>query len=191
MKFDAKLKPELLHCKDYTAVELVIGPDGKACMVSTDNHALVRLPVQVDHRDVPGPVSSEALEMARRLARSQRLAEACIECRAETLVLSDGTTLPRPACEKRIPLNDIWPRYDTAAARLALGEAVQQRGGPYVVRLGLSPELLARVARAANEGPAIYLDLVVEAGDDGRAVVREPIQVRGPDGPVALVMPAR
>lgn len=71
MKFSAKCKPELCASKDETRphinrVELDVA---NKKMVATDGHRMVVIPVETDDHDTSGPISSAALDAARKHAK--------------------------------------------------------------------------------------------------------------------------
>ena len=101
-------------------------------LVATDGHKAVFLPVTVSESDTSGPVTSEAIIAARKLAKGKGVCE--IGCNG-SLELSNGASFPRPDHGTSYPEMDrILPQIDTD------------------IRVSLNAQYLLDIAKAISDG---------------------------------------
>lgn len=168
-------------------VELIVSQDGTRahmccarldvedkCLVATNGHALVKIPVSIDDGDTTGPVEVSALKAARKLSKGG--APVTIAS-GTSLVLADGTRMLRPD-------RGQFPSYK---------HVIPANAGCETVEFTLSAHLLWELCQAlgGSKGAAdVKLTVVVPSAG---AEMLDPIIVRGGDDPEALgvIMPCR
>lgn len=102
-----------------------------ACLVATNGHMLVKVPVLVDDQDTTGPVEISALKEARRLSRDETVT---IGVSGEH-ILASGVTYPRkdrgdfPPYEKVIPDFDVRTTITVVFDAFNLLEICKALGG--------------------------------------------------------------
>jgi hypothetical protein len=96
MRFDRRLKPELIACQDVTRENLshVELDTTSKRLVATNGHSMIVVPVEVDEEDTSGAVTERALDAARRVAKERKLDEAEIKVNGSLGV--EGATYDRP-----------------------------------------------------------------------------------------------
>ena len=203
MFFNVNLKPELCASddkahkarKNLMTVELVRERE-EGFLVATDGVSLCRVAVSGADGDALGPIQPEALEQARKIARRAKSSIGEIRCGLDMLTFADGSTMPRA----RRPENTSFPDYaqvipappDFRILDKALFEASKENPGPYVLKLGLNPELLVQAVKALGVKGVVALEVRIEPPTvDGMETcqVRAPITIRAHDGTLAVVMP--
>lgn len=215
MFFDTSFKPEIICHEDktrvnITTVELVREGNGHF-LVATNGVSLIKVPCSgVSDDEVCGPVQPEAFDIARKLAKKAKKAKkakssvAEIRCGRDLLTFADGSTTPRVSHgDARFP--DYQPRFpdyqrvipenhDTRPLDAALWEhSKKERSGPYVLKMGLDPALLAELVKAQGRKGVVELTITIEpphAEEKDTCTVHAPIVLRYDDA-IGVVMPGR
>ena len=148
------------------------------CLVATDGHKLVRIPVEISADDTSGPVPIAAILDARK----RKLQSAEITCNGDATLLDTGTGNPLSHYPR--PDNGKFPDYE---------KVMPDPDAEPVVSLGLNAKYLFELAHAlttiggrgnSKEEPIVRLDIF----DDTRAV-RVTVD-RAPDR-TGVIMPCR
>ena len=200
MFFNVNLKPELCVSDDPTrknlmTVELVRERE-KGFLVATDGVSLCKVAVSGTDGDALGPIQPEALEHARKIARKAKSSIGEIRCGLDTLTFADGSAMPRA---KR-PEEHSFPDYgrvipappDFRPLDKVLFNASKENPGPYVLKLGLNPELLTQAVKALGIKGVVALEIRIEppaVEEKDTCTVHAPITIRAHDGTLAVVMP--
>lgn len=208
MFFDISFKPELCASDDPTlsnlqSVELMReSHNGKEThwLVATDGYTLAKVPVSGAEGDALGPIQSEALEQARKIARKAKSGVGEIRCGVDLLTFADGSTMPRA----RRPENTSFPAYqhlippppDFRHLDKALFEASKENPdpGPYVLKLGLDAELLTQAVKALGRKGVVEIHVTIQpptVEEKDTCEVTGPLVLRAHDGTLAVVMPGR
>lgn len=206
MFFDISFKPELCASDDPTRstlenVELVRESHGGKethWLVATDGHSLVKVPVSGAEGDALGPISPDALDAARKIAKKAKSGVGEIRCGLDTLTLADGSILPRPKRPDGFSFPDyqrvIPPPADLRHLDKALFEASKENPGPYVLKLGLDAELLLQAVKAQGRKGVVEILVTIQppmVEEKDTCEVAGPLVLRAPDGVLAVVMPGR
>jgi hypothetical protein len=170
MEFNKSCKIEKAASKDQTRQNLhhpilTKSAAGEDVLVACDGHILAVVPVLAFHDDTSGPISGDALALARKNAKKTDAASV----RANgSLVLADGATLPRPEQE------GYYPNWEQILESSKSQEPT--------VTLGLNAKLMADLAEAlgSNKG-VIKLEIT-----DANSAIRV-----STDKGYGLIMPAR
>jgi DNA polymerase III sliding clamp (beta) subunit (PCNA family) len=173
MKLDIKYKPELCVSKDFTRPQLanchLAVEDNR--IVATNGHIIISLPCEASGDDVTGPISSEALVAARKLAKKAKEDSLGIDANGK-YVLSDGSTVPRTEAPDFPPYKQVIPSYEEEET----------------VTFGINAELLATLQKAIG---ADYVKVTVKLPRK-REKMLDPILVSDGDGQATGVcMPCR
>ena len=201
MFFDTNFRPENICHEDktranITTVELVKEATGHY-LVATNGVSLIKVPCTgVGDNEACGPVQPEAFELARKLAKKAKSSVAEIRCGRDLLTFADGSTAPRvshgdarfPDYQPLIPVN-----RDTRPLDAALWEHSKERSGPYVLKMGLDPALLAEIVKAQGRKGVVELTITIEpphVEEEDTCTVHAPIVLRYGDV-IGVVMPGR
>lgn len=165
MKIEKRYKPELCVGKDSARPNIhhpYFDPKGK-CVVATNGHGLVVVPVVESEDGLPGPAMyyhSTAFKNGRKLCG----ANAAFEIKGDgKSTLVDGSAFPVVGDGQEFPpYEKILVNYDQA--------------DDDVVRVTLNPKLLLALAQAMGVGPTDGVSLQFKVTDDGRCA-KEPIVV--------------
>lgn len=202
MFFDVSLKPELCASDDETLKHLMtvefVREGEKGYLVATDGVSLCKVAVSGTDGDALGPIQPEALGLARKIARKAKSGIGEIRCGLDMLTFADGSTMPRA----RRPEGASFPDYaqvipvkpDFCHLDKVLYGAGQENPGPYVLKLGLDPELLMQAAKAMGLKGVVALEVRIEpptVEEKDTCEVNAPITIRAHDGTLAVVMPGR
>jgi hypothetical protein len=173
---------------------------GRGFLVATNGASMVRVPVLLDDGDVPGLVPRRALEHARSLAKGKE--PIILECGEQDVRTRDGARFARgdardfPEWRRVIPaLDQDEARRREEALAWALSEyTARNPESRFVLRLGINPTLLARLAEAAGEGQD-GVELLVSLEPDvrrKRVLVLDPYRIWTLEpGGFAALAPAR
>jgi len=140
MKMHRKYRPELLVSKDATRPQLVcLHLDTKAkVLVATNGRGMVTVPVDVDNKDVDGPVFIEAMAEARKVQRASMKKEVTwLHVRALHKLLDVGRMLFRRPTDHRYPeWENVKPSFKAKDAG--------------TITFALDPALLLNIANAID-----------------------------------------
>jgi len=181
MKINCKLKIEKIVAKDgvrYCLKDPHLDAKNK-CLVATDGHKLVKIPVEVHPDDTTGHVPLAAIQDARRM----KLADAEILCNGNvTLQSPDGATAV--SYERHDPDDWKFPDYD---------RVMPDTSQAPTMRIGLNARYLLELANAlAVNGRGKEPILVLDIYDALSAVrVRSLSDVKDPCAAEGVVMPVR
>ena len=180
MKIDPKLKLEKIsgvkdvrvHIRDpHLDVE-------NECLVATDGHKLIRIPVEVSTADTSGPVPLDAIKDARK----RKLESAEIVCNGDA-TLVDPTSGKHLAHYDRVDYGN-FPDYE---------RVLPDDSEKPIASVHLNARYLLELAQALSvrrgEEPVVRLDIF----DDSSAGISRPVRVVSEKEPdrVGLVMPCR
>jgi len=177
MKIDPKLKLEkIASVKDVRPYlrDPHLDVENK-CLVATDGHKLVKIPVEVHADDTSGPVPLDVIKDARK----RKLESAEIVCNGDATLIDSGSGLPLAHYE-RID-NGQFPDYE----RVLIDDSKEP-----VVSIRLNAQYVLELAQALAAGggrgkePIVRLDIF-----DGSSPVRV-VSEQEPSR-VGIVMPCR
>jgi hypothetical protein len=164
VKIPTNYKPEACVSKDTGRIsinqgaEVCKGADGPV-LVSCTGQVMTVVPIRFeeDGADPRGPISTEALEHACKLAKKAKLAECDIKIVGDKYIFTDGSTLPRTSP----PADYSFPDWrDVIPAKAPVPR------DPAVTVLCLDLKLLNLIAKGlgAEKG---NLELTIRADADG------------------------
>lgn len=174
MRMNRDLFPELCASKDETRFHLCtlhLDVEGK-CIVATDGHKLVTVPVIPDEGDHTGAITIDALKHARKLARAA--GKSCTELQIKAngaQVCADGTTFKRPDVQFP-PYRQVVPTF--------------KRGDEGTITICFSAAYLAEIAKSLDGGNS-PVEVTMMRGDDLAPLV---VKVSNGEGH-AVLMPCR
>lgn len=173
MNFPKNAKIEKVASTDISRPSLVnpyLDVERKA-LVATNGHAMVMVPVGIDDGDHAGPVSSEALQAARKAAgKSNDMASISVN---GAQVIPGGPTFPRPPEVEFPKYTAVIPEYPDEC-----------------VRISFNPWLLMQVVEAMGVDKGLPIILTLASVDKSGTL--DPIKVTRDDGGAyGVIMPCR
>jgi len=195
MRFNPKLKIEKIADKGHiqTCFREVHLDVERKCLVATNGHMLVRVPVELSEADTTGPVPLAAILEARK----QKTESAEIVCNSTAKVVG-GAEYPRPDVgeypdyPKALPDESVEPTYTLAfnAKYLwELAQALQQTTGA-----GNYPHVLVEVrSHKTKKGTVPALSVRAAKGEASAVIPAHigPLPKADPTAPTAVLMPVR
>ena len=177
MKIDPRLKLEkIASVKDVRPQirEPHLDVENK-CLVATNGHKLVRIPVEVSSADTSGPVPLDVIKDARK----RKLGSAEIVCNGDATLIDSDSGLPLSHYKRTD--NGQFPDYE----RILIDDSKKP-----VVSVRLNAQYVLELAQALAAGggrgkePVVRLDIFDDASPVRVVSEKEP-------GRVGLVMPCR
>ena len=113
MKHNPKCIIEECVSKDTTRQPLLnVHLTKQGYAIATDGKRLTAVKVKMEPGDTPGPISPQALKASRKGGKY----EAVVACNGN-LSLMDGTSFPRPECERYPRWQAVLPKYVRDASK--------------------------------------------------------------------------
>jgi hypothetical protein len=154
--------------------------DGEGRMIATDGKCMAVVPVDVDANDVAGHVPAESLKTARKVWGKLTLNTLAV---GESAVSVGDYQWKRPLDMGKFP---NWRNVIPSP----------EKDRTEILRVGINPEFLSRVAEAIGAGDLVNLEIPIETqgrykGQVLGAIVVRPRENCAVAGAFGLVMPAR
>lgn len=175
MLYDKRYRPEVCASSDEAREVLanVHFDAQKRCMVATDGHVLVKVPVDcVDDHDTTGPIPVAALKAANKHG-GKREPLATMHANG-SVMLASGVTMPRPE-------DIVFPDWE---------RVIPTDFGQQSVTFTINADLLARIQKALGSNG---VTLTVRVDGDGMApiLVKPNDAISKADGALGVLMPMR
>lgn len=146
----------------------------KRRVIATNGHMLVILPAEIEDGDTAGPITDDALKLARKLA-GRKADDITVRAGKDTVTLDDGTIMPRLSADTY-----TYPDVDAVVP------------GRSEVAVSFNPEYLALIAKAlpkAEFGVTLYLKTEADGSIDPHGAIR--VESNRDDNAVGVLMPVR
>ncbi len=186
MKISANCEIERIVCTDVTRPHLtsVYLDTAKRRVCATNGHMLAIVPTrEINAHDTDGPVTPDAIKAARKRDLLKVTADVDIVANG-SLVLANGTSMPRPEPVKFPPVDQVIPSYRA--------DDKGDHEAPPTVTVSFNVNYLLDLARAigAHKGSAtVTLTFPMPNAERG---MLDPIVVEGGDeGAIGVLMPYR